>query len=57
MITFLEMLLNSFNFGHFQEFICYLGWVKMAEALLNPWGDDDDDFQISYLIDRNFQVK
>ncbi len=28
----------------------------MAEALLNPWGDDDDDFQISYLIDRNFQV-
>jgi hypothetical protein len=29
----------------------------MAEALLNPWGDDDDDFQISYLIDRNFQVR
>ena len=28
----------------------------MAEALLNPWGDDDDDFQISFLIDRNFQV-
>ena len=42
-------------FGLF-EFIAYLGWVKIAETLLNPWGDDDEDFQINYLIDRNFQV-
>ena len=28
----------------------------MAETLLNPFGDDDEDFQINYLIDRNFQV-
>jgi hypothetical protein len=28
----------------------------VAETLLNPWGDDDEDFQINYLIDRNFQV-
>ena len=39
------------------EFIAYLGWVKVAETLLNPWGDDDEDFQVNYLIDRNFQVK
>jgi len=38
------------------EFIGYLGWIKVAETLLNPWGDDDEDFQINYLIDRNFQV-
>ena len=38
------------------EFIAYLGWIKVAETLLNPWGDDDEDFQINYLIDRNFQV-
>lgn len=38
------------------EFIGYLGWIKVAETLLNPWGDDDEDFQINYLIDRNLQT-
>ena len=40
----------------FLEFFLYFGWVKVAETLLNPFGDDDEDFQINYLIDRNFQV-
>ena len=39
------------------EFIAYLGWIKVAETLLYPWGDDDEDFQVNYVIDRNFQVK
>ena len=39
------------------EFIAYLGWIKVAETLPNPWGDDDEDFQVNYLIDRNFQVR
>ena len=39
------------------EFIGYMGWIKVAETLLNPWGDDEEDFQINYLIDRNFQVR
>jgi bestrophin-2 len=39
------------------ECFAYLGWIKVAETLLNPWGDDDEDFQINYLIDRNFQVQ
>ena len=38
------------------EFICFIGWIKVADELLNPFGDDDYDFQINYLIDRNFQV-
>ena len=38
------------------EFFCYVGWIKVAETLLNPFGDDDEDFQINYLIDRNLQV-
>jgi hypothetical protein len=38
------------------EFIAYLGWIKVAETLLYPWGDDDEDFQVNYVIDRNFQV-
>lgn len=38
------------------ELFCYMGWIKVAETLLNPFGDDDEDFQINYLIDRNLQV-
>ena len=38
------------------EFVCFVGWIKVADELLNPFGDDDYDFRINYLIDRNFQV-
>ena len=38
------------------ELFIYFGWIKVAETLLNPFGDDDEDFQVNYLIDRNLQV-
>ena len=43
-------------FFSFIEFLCYVGWIKVAETLLNPFGDDDEDFQVNYIIDRNLQV-
>uniref|UniRef100_A0AC34G118 Bestrophin homolog n=1 Tax=Panagrolaimus sp. ES5 TaxID=591445 RepID=A0AC34G118_9BILA len=29
------------------------GWLKVAEALLNPLGEDDDDLECNYVIDKN----
>lgn len=51
-----DIWLFSFPFMLIVEFFFYMGWLKVAEALMNPFGDDDDDFEIMWMIDRNVQV-
>ncbi|KAK6729901.1 hypothetical protein RB195_006761 [Necator americanus] len=38
------------------EFIFFVGWLKVAQVMLNPFGMDEDDFEIDMLVERNLQV-
>ena len=33
-----------------------MGWIKVAENLLNPFGDDYEDINVNQIINRNLQV-
>jgi predicted membrane chloride channel (bestrophin family) len=39
------------------QFLFYIGWLKVAESLVNPFGDDDYDFELNWMVDRHLQVQ
>uniref|UniRef100_A0A915A913 Bestrophin homolog n=3 Tax=Parascaris TaxID=6254 RepID=A0A915A913_PARUN len=35
------------------QYVFCMGWMKVATSLINPFGDDENDFECNYLIDKN----
>ena len=38
------------------EFLFYFGWLNVASNLYNPFGDDDEDFELIALLKRHVKV-
>ena len=38
------------------KFLFFFGWLRVAETLYNPFGEDDDDFELNDLLNRHFKV-
>ncbi|KAK3877660.1 hypothetical protein Pcinc_017634, partial [Petrolisthes cinctipes] len=45
-----------FPFFTILQFFVYMGLLKVAEQLINPFGDDDEDFELNWIIDRHMKV-
>jgi len=47
---------NASVFFHFAQYLFYLGWITVAKIMLNPFGEDPEDFDTGYIVDRNLQT-
>lgn len=52
----LENIDIYFPFVTVLQFCFYIGWLKVAEVLIGPFGEDDDDIELNWLIDRHIKA-
>ncbi|KIH54904.1 hypothetical protein ANCDUO_14947 [Ancylostoma duodenale] len=38
------------------QFLFYVGWLKVGEDLMFPFGADDEDFEFNYILERNLEM-
>jgi len=51
-----EVLYLYYPFFMTMKFLFYFGWLRVAETLYNPFGEDDDDFALEELLNRHLKV-
>lgn len=49
-----KMSILYFYFCFFR-FLFIFGWLRVAETLYNPFGEDDEDFELNELLNRHFR--
>ena len=50
------LVLFIFLFIMLVQYLAYLSWLKLGEVAVNPFGEDDDDFDIIGLFENHVQV-
>jgi len=38
------------------KFFFYFGWLYVSQVLINPLGEDDEDFDVNELVNRHLQI-